>query len=190
MDSAAKYTAIVLSASPVTLIIPGVRVLGRVQTIATAAQLHDARLDALADVETEFCFYLDDDDELPPDYLDVLAQCAAAGSPLAYTDEMMVSATDSVHLTSGAYSRARHLENAMLVHHLAVMRTSAASATARNIPRGAYWTEMLLYFKLAEGGAAYIPRVGYIWNRRPGGLSNKPHTLISQVASMTWCNRS
>ena len=82
-------TAIVLSASPVTLEIPGVVVLPSVQAITSVRQLYDVRLEVLGRVTTPFCFYLDDDDELPDDYLSVLDECAAHDVPLAYTDELV-----------------------------------------------------------------------------------------------------
>ena len=59
-----RYTAIVLSADPVTLEIPGVVALPSAQEIRTVAQLYDVRLAVLSRVTTEFCFFLDDDDEL------------------------------------------------------------------------------------------------------------------------------
>lgn len=81
-----RFTAIVLSARPVTLEIPGVQVLASVQTITSVRQLYDVRLEVLGRVTTPFCFYLDDDEELPDDYLSVLDECAAHDVPLAYTD--------------------------------------------------------------------------------------------------------
>lgn len=183
-----RFTAIVLSARPVTLEIPGVTVLGRVQTVTTAAQMNAARLDALAAVQTPYCFFLDDDDALPADYLDVLQACAAAGKPLAYTDELVRGPTGEFVNKGAPYDRARHAANALFVHHLALMDTRAAQAAAAQCPRGDYWPEMTLYFKLAEGGATYLPRIGYIWNKA-GGMHTWPGTLIAQVASMTWAHR-
>lgn len=75
-----RFTAIVLSAAPVSLVLPGVTVLASVQRITTVAQLYDLRLSVLSRVTTPFCFYLDDDDEMPADYLDVLNECAAHDS--------------------------------------------------------------------------------------------------------------
>ncbi|MEG2040864.1 MAG: hypothetical protein RR068_07135, partial [Hafnia sp.] len=87
------FTAIVLSAKPVTLALPGVQVLGCTQVLRSPAELHAARLDALAKVQTPYCFYLDDDDALPDDYLSVLQACRdkmqAKGTALAYTDEIL-----------------------------------------------------------------------------------------------------
>ena len=48
-----RYTAIVLSADPVTLEIPGVAVLPSVQKISTVSQLYDLRLSVLVRVTTE-----------------------------------------------------------------------------------------------------------------------------------------
>ena len=186
----APYTAIVLSKNPVTLTLPGIVVLGSTQTIKSAGDLHAARLDALDQVRTPFCFYLDDDDALPADYLDVLAECVAAGADLAYTNELVVRDGTSILSATQKYDRALHLESALFIHHLALMRTGAAQAAARVIPRGDYWTEMLLYFQMAKAGAAHVDRIGYHWQRGADGLSMRPETLIAQVASATWCSRS
>ena len=183
------YTAIVLSAKPVSLVIPGVVVLGRVQQITTVAQMNDARLDAFEHVTTPYCFYLDDDDELPADYLDVLGECRAANVALAYTNELVRGPTGEFLSQSKPYDRHAHARNAMFVHHLALMRTDDARAAARTAPRGDYWPEMLVFYQLAKAGAAHVDRIGYIWNKG-SGMHSWPTTLVAQVASMTWADRS
>ena len=181
-------TAIVLSANPVTLEIPGVVVLPSVQEIRTVAQLYDVRLAVLSRVRTEFCFFLDDDDELPPDYLGVLDECASHGLPLTYTDELIrYQGSESVR-KSAPYELALHKRTPMLVHHLALMRTADAVRAAARLPHGSLAVEQPLYMELAKGGAAYVPRVGYIWNRKATGISHWPQMLGAQVRAMHWCN--
>lgn len=180
-------TAIVLSARPVTLEIPGVQVLPRVQKISSMAQLHAARLDALGRVTTKFCFYLDDDDELPADYLSVLAECASRDLPLAYTNELVRYRGNEYVREPPPYSREQHLRSPNLIHHLALMRTKDARQVAKLLPRGEFWTEHMLYFSLAMRGVAHIYRVGYIWNRSETGVSHWPQALSAQVSSAHWC---
>lgn len=183
-----RATAIVLSKNPVTLTFPGIDVLGCVQSFNTAEGLHSARLNALDRVTTEFCFYLDDDDKLPDDYLSVLDDCMAANVPIAYTNELEVT-PDGFHVrVSGPYNQAEHVSKPMLIHHLVVMNTKAAVKAAAQIPRGCF-NEMLLFFQLAKGGAKHIDRIGYIWNRNDG-FHNTFECLLSQVRSASWCARN
>ena len=62
-----RFTAIVLTAKTVAVEVPGVTVLSNVQTYTTVADLYDLRPEVLGCVAASFCFYLDDDDELPGD---------------------------------------------------------------------------------------------------------------------------
>lgn len=184
--NADMFTAIVFSRQPIALSIPGVTVLNSVQTVTGPEGMLAARLDVLSGVKTPWCFYLDDDDELPDDYLSVLNECAAADKPLAYTNELVRQHAHESIRRSAPYSQEAHLKNMLLVHSLAVMRTEDAKRAAQNLPRGRYWAEMLLFWQLAKGGAQWLDRVGHIWNRG-GGLNTKPWTLESQVRSAIWC---
>ena len=184
-----RFTAIVLSARPVTLEIPGVQVLASVQTITSVRQLYDVRLEVLGRVTTPFCFYLDDDDELPDDYLSVLDECAAHDVPLAYTDELVRYLGKEVRRTGIPYRLKDHQDNPMLVHHLALMRTADAVQAAARLPRTMdFAVEQPLYMEIAKGGAVYVPRVGYHWNRTKGGISHWPQMMAAQVRALRWCN--
>lgn len=181
-------TAIVLSAHPVALELPGVVVLPSVQKITTVEQLYDIRLDVLGRVDTEFCFYLDDDDELPDDYLSVLDECMSHALPLAYTDELVRYRGGESVRRSAPYSLERHKQDVMLVHHLAVMRTADAVRAASQLPRGDFAVEQPLFMELAKGGAVYVPRTGYIWNRSTTGISHWPQMIAAQIRAKRWCN--
>ncbi|PIG07848.1 hypothetical protein [Comamonas sp. 26] len=167
------FTAIVLSAKPVTLVLPGVQVLGCTQVLRSAADLHSARLDALAKVQTPYCFYLDDDDELPDDYLSVLAECEAKmrarGVPMAYTEEILREPGKSdVRRSWYEYDNDRHAVGPMALHHLVVMETVPAQEVARGLPLVPPGMELRCYMtgpngsmfhraEMAEfGGAALI----------------------------------
>lgn len=185
------FTAIVLSANPVTLQLPGVVVLPHVRTLRSMEQLHTARLDALARAQTRYCFFLDDDDALPPDYALVLAECAKQMAerrvPLAYTDEILREAGQAdVRRSWYDYDHDMHATAPMGIHHLAVMDTQRAQELARTLPRGNYWTEHMLYWALGAQGAVYVPLVGYIWNRNPNGFSRNPRALTAQAYTNRW----
>lgn len=183
------FTAIMFSRAPVHREITGVIVLNPVQTVNGPQEMHAARLGSLQRVKTPWCFFLDDDDDLPEDYMEVLGACAGADQPLAYTNELMVMDGETTLRRSAPYTQDAHVSRPMLVHHLAVMRTADAKRAAGVLPRGRYWAEMMLSWQLAKGGAAWIDRVGYVWNRG-AGLNSMWWTHESQVRSAVWCDKN
>lgn len=149
-----------------------------------ASDVQEAWLDALDLVDTPHFFYIDDDDTLPVDYLDVLADCLATGAAVAYTDESVNGQTRR----AGPYSQEAHLARPTLIHHLALCDTALAREVARTLPRGHYWPEMLLFWEMAKrGGAAHVPRVGYQWNRGDTGLHSQWFTVLGISNSRAWC---
>lgn len=175
-------TAVVLSPTNQSRDWPGLEVVVHQQVFSDAAGMQAARFDAISFVKTPYFFFIDDDDDLPLDYPSVLAECLAVCRPIAYTDEAVVSKDGKRSvIQSGPYSREAHYRNAMMLHHLVLCETSAALAAVAHLPRGHYWPEFMLYWELARSGAAYVPRVGYVWNRRDGRLNAMPWAAISQT---------
>lgn len=184
-------TAIVLSARPVALEIPGVTVLGHVGTIRNATELYAARLAAVRRVKTPWFFCLDDDDTLPDNYPDLLARCIASEAPLAYTNELLrLNDGREVLRRSAPYDRALWRQTITLVHHLAVCRTDAALQAMERIPASGEWGfEPMLFAEVARGGADWFDEVGYIWQQREGGgLSRHPSVPYAMVRSAQWIN--
>lgn len=175
-------TAVVLSARRYARRWDGIEVLVHRSFISDAAQLQRARFDAALKVRTKHFFYLDDDDDLPVDYLQVLQQCTQAGAPLAYTDELVAGE----RVSRRPYSRAAHLGDPQLVHHLALYRTEAARRAIAALPLGHYAPEVMLSWQVAKEGAAYLPIVGYHWHRTPGGMHSWPCTSMSQARALIW----
>lgn len=190
-----SFTAIVLSAKPVTQQFPGVTVLPWVSVLPDDSALHAARLDALAQVGSEWCFYLDDDDELPANYLDVLGEVAdrfSQGAVMVYTDELVRDAKQKTEYVRSTYeySSERHAKAPMMLHHLVAMRTDVAQDVAASLPRGTYWTEHMLFYALGRRGPVrYVPKVGYIWNRGEAGFSRDPRIARACAFSSMWCAR-
>lgn len=160
--------------------------------IRSAADAQAAWFDAIGLVETPHFFFLDDDDDLPADYLAVLDRCVAADVAVAYTDEAVQHPDGSRTVRrSRAYSQADHLQAPTLLHHLVLCRTDAARAALQRLPRGHYWPELMLFWALAkQGGAAYVPEVGYVWHRGATGLHTQWWTVLGQVQSQLWCKRN
>ena len=177
------YTAIVLSKTPVQIDLPGVNVLNQVQTFDDAARYHMARCRAVNSVETPWCFFLDSDDELPTDYLDVLSECAQADTPIVYTDWL----ENGVRRVSGVYNRQLHPYKPLMLHCLVLMRTGAAKSAVAQLPYGDYITEHMLYFVMAEKGATWVNRVGYRYH--PGQMHKKMWAARAQQNGVEWCKQ-
>ena len=182
-------TAVILSKAPVQREILGVTVVNHVSRFTTASGLLQARMDAMNLVKTPHFFFLDDDDELPEDYTAVLARCVAASVAVAYTDELVVNdAGVGTVRYSEPYSEDAFLASAVLIHHLAVCRTTDALHVRDHVPRGEFMFENLFYFELAKRGAKYVPGVGYIWRRNPTGLSRGMTMLFAMAHSARWAH--
>lgn len=180
-----KVTALTVSRAPVDHRIHGVasRCLhGR--HFKRAADVQAAWFDAIDLVDTPHFFFIDDDDAVPPGHADVLARCLDAGTAIAYTDEQV----NTERRSRASYSQAAHLANPTLVHHLVVCRTDVARAVLRDLPRGDFWPEMLLYWEMAKrGGATHVPEVGYLWNKGERGLHKEWFTVLGMANSRNWC---
>ena len=184
-------TAVVLSAKPVTLEIPGVTVLGHVGVIRDAAELYAARLAAVRKVKTPWFFCLDDDDALPDNYLELLARCMASSAAVAYTNELLCMPDGTqMERKSAPYDRAAFQRSVTPIHHLAVCRTDAAHRAMERIPASGSWGfEPMLFAEVARDGAQWFDEVGYIWRQRAGGgLSRHPSVPYAMVRSAQWVN--
>lgn len=183
-------SAVVLSAKPIGVSLPGVTIVNHVSQFADAKGLLDARLEAIGKVQTKWFFFLDDDDELPEDYPRILDKCISVKTPLAYTDELITSEDGASKIRkSESYSEDKFIRNRTLIHHLAVCKTDAALKASKVIPRGTYAIENLLFFQIAKQGATYIDEIGYIWHRRQG--LHKHHSIaVGFVQSAIWANRN
>ncbi|MNU19723.1 hypothetical protein D3C71_79560 [compost metagenome] len=177
-----NVTAVILSSRSIRKEIPGVQTLVHVSKFQDAAGLLDQRIAAIRKVRTEWFFFLDDDDALPDNYLQVLERCTSVTTPLAYTNELVNGAL----WRSGSYSQEAHLRNPLLVHHLAVCRTEAALRACEVIPRGTFAVEPLLYSQIAKEGATWLDEVGYHWQRKSTGLSYHPTLTRGIVRAMLW----
>lgn len=180
-----KFTALTVSKYPVERSFAGLAtrcLSGRIFSRASHAQA--AWLDAIDLVQTPYFFYIDDDDELPQNYLEVLEACARTGAAVSYTDEIV----NGERRRRSAYSQQAHLANPCLVHHLVLCETAIARSAAAALPRGDFWPEMQLFWQMAKlGGAAYVPVDGYLWNKRKTGLHTAWFTVFGISNSRHWC---
>ena len=158
--------------------------------ICDLESLHAARLDALEKVDTEFCAYIDRDDDLPnntqeqlPRLINAMRQQDAA---LGYTDYLQRTHEGETVVRPGVYVWAKHMTQTTLIHQLAVMRTKAAQKIAKRLPRGLYWTEFLLHAKLAQKPSVYFPEIGYVYNRKNVGMHAHKDIITAQKNSLQW----
>jgi hypothetical protein len=185
-----QATAIVLSANPVMARWNVWHTLGHVRRFQTLEELHAERLAALEQVTTEFCAYVDDDDELPENTGDQITQIMGMmqeqHSNLTYTDWTQREPDKTFVRSPGAYSHTRHVTCPTWMHALVVMRTEAAQAIAKTLPLGIYWTEFLLHVQLAKTNPIHYPHVGYIWNKKDVGMHRHPKITEAQMNSVRW----
>jgi len=186
-----SITAGVLSARPYAATWPGLEVLVHRSIITNAAELQRARFEAALQVRTESFFFLDDDDELAPGYLEVLERCQAGDAPIAYTDELVVEADGTARTAiRQPYDRQEHFRRPLDLHHLVLCSTTAARRSIARLPRGHYAPEVMLYWDMARDGAVYVPGAPYVWHRRPGGMHRWPCTGLSQMRALLWAKEN
>lgn len=159
---------------------PGLATLVVPSKFSSALEYQLAWLHAITLVKTAHFFFLDDDDTLAANYLDLLSRGAGAGAVLTTFDEHW-AVDDEIH-RSEQYTTARHLQKPMIVHHAALWETATAMQAAALIERGHYWPEMQLAWEVAKlGKTAYIPEVLYHWNSSEAGAHRNHWVLLSQV---------
>lgn len=183
-----NVTALTVAREPTSMAIPGAvhRCLsGRI--FKSAADVQRAWFDAVELVRTPYFFFIDDDDSVPAELPEVLESCIKSGAAVCYTDEMV----GPQRRIRQDYSQEAHLSNPTLVHHLVLCETSTAKAAMRDLPRGHFWPEMLLFWQMAKiGGAAHIPEVGYHWNKKDKGLHSEWFTVFGMANSRAWCEQN
>jgi len=192
-----SVTAIILSRDPVTAkfkaqvphdLVP----LNFISDIKSFQSYQRSWFMAIQEVQTEWFFFLDHDDRLPPGFSDILDRLLATAGlgALAYTNEAVINDAGIItELKKGPYSQEAHLKSPMLCHHLVLGRTEVAKQIIQDCPRGHFMPEMMVYFQMAKRGAAWLDEVGYLWHRGAGGMSYWPSALAAQVASIRWCQQ-
>lgn len=183
-------TAVVMSPKPMRKNVPGAVVLNHVSRFATVANYSRQRAAAIRKVRTARFVCIDSDDELPDDFEDVLAECCQLDAALVYTDELVINIDGkTMRRESAGYSQDSHIRNPLLVHHLAVCDTASACAALDVLPGGDVLLDTLLYFQLAKKSVAYVPRIGYHWNRG-NGMHTWKDNLRCMVSSSIWCSKN
>lgn len=182
-------TAVVLSPEPAGRGWSGLVNYNHVSRFDTPGGFTKARFASIQGVTTKWFVWVDSDDDLPADYLDVFSECMAVDCPIAYTDEEVRESHLTYRRTSEPYDRRGYIERPAMIHHAAVCRTADARRVLPTLPEGDYWPEMLLYHALANLGAHYVPRVGYIWNKGQG-MHTKPESVIAVARTAAWCWRN
>lgn len=181
-------TALTVAKAPIRFDYPGLVhkcLHGRI--FNTAVQVQQAWFDAIDLVDTPYFFFIDDDDDLPLNYSDVLAMCIDTHSAVAYTDENI----GGERRYRKPYSQQAHLKNPTLIHHLALCDTSIAKEVIQKLPIGNFWPEMMLYWAMAKvGQAAHVPEIGYNWHRKSSGLHKAWFTVLGMYNSHKWCSEN
>lgn len=193
-----SVTAIILSRDPVSAkfksqIPKDVVPLNFISDIKSFQSYQRSWFMAVMEAQTEWFFFLDHDDRLPPGFSEVLDRLLAITGlgAVGYTNEILINdAGVPTELKKGPYSQEAHLKNPTLCHHLVLGRTAVAKQVIQECPRGHFMPELMVYFQMAKRGAIWLDETGYLWHRSQGGMSYWPSALAAQVASIRWCQQS
>lgn len=156
---------------------------------------HRKRTVFLPGIDTKYMAWIDDDDELPWNVVDVCAELVDLmgqdGTNIGYTNELVRHQGRETISRGMPYSRREYeLRDYRMMHHLVVMEVQAAREVALLLPEGIYWAEYLFNIYLAELGlgATYLDKTGYIWNRveNDGRMHDSPLTYLSTKNSKDW----
>lgn len=191
-----NVTAIMLSREPLSnkakaRVPAGTQVLNFVSEFKSFKSYQRSWFMAVERVSTEWFFFLDADDELPPGFDKLLERLVSVGgaAALVYTNEVLINdAGIRTLLRKEPYSEEAHVRQPTLCHHLVLGRTQIAQRVIPQLPRGNFMPEPMVYFQMAKAGAVWVDEVGYHWHRGAHGVSYWPSALAAQVASSRWCN--
>lgn len=184
-------TAVILTPLKINFSEPDWTALQHISTFSGLEGLHQARIDSFEKVKTPYCMWVDDDDELPVGSLELfhrlIALMQARNYAIGYTDSIVrINGKPDRRDAPGPHKPVKHYTSANYLHKAVVMRTADALSQARALPKGLYWTECMIYSALARGGAAYIPEVGYVWNKKEAGMHRHEQIDTAQYAAMHW----
>lgn len=193
-----SVTAIILSRDPVSAkfksqVPKDVVPLNFISDIKSFQSYQRSWFMAIQEVQTEWFFFLDHDDRLPPGFSEILDRLIQTTGPAAigYTNEMLINdAGVATELKKEPYSPEAHIKNPTLCHHLVLGRTAIAQQVIQECPRGHFMPEMMVYFQMAKKGAIWLDEVGYLWHRSQSGMSYWPSALAAQVASIRHSQQS
>lgn len=188
-----KITAVVLSPTPYVSSYDEVTVLNHICPIPFQSHydINTARRKALAKVTTPYCFFLDSDDQLPEDYVDVLQDCVKLNKAVVYTQELIKNHDGTEILRQpGIYSQDAFIRTATMMHHLVLYNTVNVRQVMPTLPDDRELLEVCLNFQMAKISVGHVPRVGYIWNRGQTGMHAKSDALEFMCRAAGWCARN
>lgn len=148
-----------------------------VREFSDTISLHTERLNAISKVKTPYFFFCDYDDPLPEFII-------KPNKAVLYGDNYFNEFGVERIFNSKEWSREYHLQNPYAIHK-AICNTNLSRKLSLILPRGEYWTEILLYYSLALiGGFEYNKELKMIWNKKNNGFHTKVNTNIAN--SVLW----
>jgi hypothetical protein len=130
----------------------------------------------------EFIVFVDDDDYISKDSLQLCLQALEdTGAGLAFTDEVLVGIDGrEQHHNCGSINYDMIRCSPQVIHHMAMMRTSAMSSRSIELARkykcGIEW---IMKADAASKGAIHVPIDGYFWVQH---LNQHSRTPVWQTA--------
>ncbi len=132
---------------------------------------------ALAAVQTEWCAFLDDDDQLLPQHLERLAACAGQASADVVYPCPVVEGRPMPWLQFGMPFDAAELRRANYIPVTVLARTELVKAAGGfQCPPGSIYDDHGCWLAMLDRGARFVhlPERTWIWNWHPGQTEGQP----------------
>lgn len=150
-----------------------------VSTITSLEELHSQRLKSLENIITPYFFFQDSDDPMP-DVVTLPSQGIAYGNLVIDNLDLGKKTV----LNNQNWNAQWHLANPYAIRK-AYCNTQHAKLICKHLPKGEYWTELLLYYFLAKlFGSTYDPIIEIIWRKQTIGFHTQAQ--VSVINSVMW----
>jgi hypothetical protein len=156
---------------------PNVVYYNHVRKFSDVCSLHNERLESIKNCKTEYFFFCDYDDPIPDTLI-------APKRAIVYGDNHYIEYDVERFDKSSNWTELEHMTNPYLIHK-AICNTEQTLKILSVIPRGEYWTELLLYYCLALSGSyEYNNNLKMIWNKKQTGMHKSVGKAINN--SVLW----
>lgn len=178
-----KLTVVTLSKEPLQKIerLAGVVFLNHVSVIASLEELHEERMKSFMKVQTSHCIKIDDTDTL------ISYKLPTSNIGIVTGIEILEKENKTHELLSCInWNKTEHILSPRYIHN-GIINTQCVQNIIPLLPKGLYYTEMLIYYFLALCyGQELCAILRYTWNRNTSGFSKHPLIGKAMTNSMQW----
>ena len=192
-------TLVMLSPVEISIKYTDVDVVLHISKFDNLVDLHKERLLAIRKVKTPYFMFLDSDDDLSDNYLDIfkrlIDKMIKENKILGYTNYRRIY-TNTTNTNQrpiikdfiiGNFNVNGFRNNLHYLHHSVVLNTAATLKLLDIAPYGLYNTPYLLFHAMSRNGAVYIPEICYIYNQYETGMHTNKSNLEAYANTIRWC---